>query len=61
MIRTSLLALLFAIGTGVFGAYAADAPAAPTAAPSIVTGYASGAAMIRHPAPSNAINSSATP
>jgi phospholipid transport system substrate-binding protein len=34
MIRTSLLALLFAIGTGVFGAYAADAPAAPTAAPS---------------------------
>jgi phospholipid transport system substrate-binding protein len=32
MIRTAALAMLFAIGTG--GAYAADAPAAPTAAPS---------------------------
>jgi len=32
MIRTALLAMLFAIGTS--GAYAADAPAAPTAAPS---------------------------
>ena len=32
MIRTAVLAMLFAIGTG--GAYAADAPAAPTAAPS---------------------------
>jgi phospholipid transport system substrate-binding protein len=33
MIRTSLLALLFAIGSGASGARAADAPAAPTAAP----------------------------
>ena len=32
MMRTAVLAMLFAIGTG--GAYAADAPAAPTAAPS---------------------------
>ena len=32
MIRNAVLAMIFAIGTG--GAYAADAPAAPTAAPS---------------------------